>query len=111
MFEVGERVICVDDSGCDGAIVRGRSYVVQALVPGGTVIFKHGSTSITICEDTISVGAHLDLTFLAFDYSRHTLKYDFWACYRFRRPQRLETRTALAELVGLVNTTRETVDA
>ncbi len=112
MFQVGERVICVDDSECEGLIVRGRSYVVLAVLPAGTVVARGGGWTATITEDNISIG----ICSLVWNPEVPRLGVtvfidDVWQPQRFRRPQRLETRTALSELVGLVSTTREPVDA
>ena len=111
MFDIGERVICVDDTGAEGRIVRGRSYIVRAQIPAKTVWARHLSGAYsTVEEDCIGIG--ISSCKDAFRCPGWTvLISDVWPARAFRRPHRLETRTALTELVGLVDSTRETVEA
>lgn len=111
MFDVGDRVVCVDDQPIEVRVngqiqaiypvelKRGQLYTVLDCYPEGhQQPFQGGVLACT--EDCIGVG--------------HETPYglDIWEAARFRRVVRMDTGESLAELIDIADSTpRELVDA
>lgn len=109
MFEVGERVVCVDDRPADilrgnqvvrripVPLFRGRVYTVRGVIPAGSVYKSHHGGPTTTLGDAISVGvARPD-------------GHDGYHVRRFRKLRKLSTKESLKALIGLTDKTPEQV--
>jgi hypothetical protein len=111
MFEIGERVVCVDaDWSLDDEmkspcpLVVKKVYTVLAVLPAGTVIREDLTNRFTLDMNCISVGVECPGLNRIRELCGSVLTDDAWEVERFRKLQKLDIKQALAALIDLTNT-------
>ncbi len=107
MFDVGDEVVCVDDSpyrdGVPFGVTRGERFTVLRSIPEGSVLYSDAGITVTSDDATIAIGRN---NIALREWWKRTgrpevLLLDVWLPERFRKVERKRSREELYALIGI----------